>query len=37
MYEELAYEGYGPAGVAVMVEGTTDNKNRTASEIRKIL
>jgi YebC/PmpR family DNA-binding regulatory protein len=36
MYEEIAYEGYGPGGVAVMVEGTTDNKNRTASEIRKI-
>lgn len=35
-YEELVYEGYGPAGVAVMVEVTTDNKNRTASEIRKI-
>ena len=30
------YEGYGPAGVALMVEGTTDNKNRTASEMRKI-
>lgn len=36
MYEELMYEGYGPAGVAIMVEGTTDNKNRTASEIRKV-
>lgn len=36
VYEELVYEGYGPGGVAVMVEGTTDNKNRTASEIRKI-
>jgi len=36
IYEELMYEGYGPAGGALMVEGTTDNKNRTASEIRKI-
>ena len=36
MYEELMYEGYGPAGVALLVEITTDNKNRTASEVRKI-
>ncbi len=36
IYEEIAYEGYGPGGVAVMLDGTTDNKNRTASEIRKI-
>ncbi|MDR1941733.1 MAG: YebC/PmpR family DNA-binding transcriptional regulator, partial [Endomicrobium sp.] len=36
VYEEMSYEGYGPAGVALMVEITTDNKNRTASEIRKI-
>lgn len=36
MYEEVAYEGYGPGGVALIVEGTTDNKNRTASEMRKI-
>ncbi len=35
-YEELTYEGYGPAGVALIVEATTDNKNRTASDIRKI-
>jgi YebC/PmpR family DNA-binding regulatory protein len=35
-YEELVYEGYGPSGVAVMVEATTDNKNRTAGEIRRI-
>jgi len=35
VYEEITYEGYGPGGVAVMVEATTDNKNRTASEIRK--
>lgn len=33
-YEELTYEGYGPAGVAVIVETTTDNRNRTASELR---
>jgi YebC/PmpR family DNA-binding regulatory protein len=35
-YEELVYEGYGPSGVALMVEVTTDNKNRTAGEIRRI-
>jgi len=35
IYEEISYEGYGPGGVAVMLEATTDNKNRTASEIRK--
>jgi YebC/PmpR family DNA-binding regulatory protein len=35
-YEELVYEGYGPAGVAVIVKVTTDNKNRSASEIRRI-
>jgi YebC/PmpR family DNA-binding regulatory protein len=33
-YEELTYEGYGPGGVAVMVEVLTDNKKRTISEIR---
>src|SRR5699024_1928877 len=33
-FEELIYEGYGPGGTAVMVEVLTDNKNRTASEIR---
>ncbi len=33
-YEELTYEGYGPGGVAVMVEVLTDNKNRTLAEIR---
>lgn len=32
--EELVYEGYGPGGVAVLVECTTDNRNRTASEVR---
>jgi len=35
-YEEVTYEGYGPAGVAVMVEVMTDNKNRTVAEIRHI-
>jgi YebC/PmpR family DNA-binding regulatory protein len=35
-YEELIYEGYGPSGVAVMVDTTTDSKNRTAGEIRRI-
>lgn len=34
--EEFAYEGYGPGGVALMVEVVTDNKNRTSAEIRKI-
>src|SRR5689334_20118703 len=33
-YEELNYEGYGPGGVALLVEATTDNKNRTVAEIR---
>ncbi len=35
-YEELTYEGYGPGGVAVMVEIMTDNRNRTAGEVRYI-
>ena len=35
-YEEVFYEGYGPEGVAIYVECLTDNKNRTASEIRSI-
>lgn len=35
-YEEVIYEGYGPAGVAVMLEATTDNRNRTTAELRKI-
>jgi len=34
--EELIYEGYGPGGVAIIVEATTDNKNRTAADIRSI-
>src|SRR5512145_250541 len=33
-YEDFTMEGYGPGGVAVLVEGTTDNRNRTVSEIR---
>lgn len=33
-YEEITYEGYGPGGVAVIVEVLTDNRNRTASEVR---
>ncbi len=33
-YDEVRYEGYGPGGVAVIVESLTDNRNRTASEIR---
>ncbi len=35
-YEEMIFEGYGPGGVAIMVEATTDNKNRTVSEVRHI-
>ena len=35
-YEEIVYEGYGPGGVAVLVEAATDNRNRTASEVRSI-
>lgn len=35
-YEELRYEGYGPGGVAVMADIMTDNRNRTASEVRHI-
>ncbi|MBI5153870.1 YebC/PmpR family DNA-binding transcriptional regulator, partial [Candidatus Poribacteria bacterium] len=35
-FEQLTYEGYAPAGVAVMVEITTDNKNRAAAEVRHI-
>ncbi len=35
-YEEVVYEGYGPGGVAIMVEAMTDNKNRTVAEIRHI-
>ena len=35
-YEELTYEGYGPSGVAVLVECATDNRNRTVAELRNI-
>src|SRR5438876_10299011 len=35
-FEEIVYEGYAPSGVAVIVEAATDNKNRTAAEIRSI-
>jgi YebC/PmpR family DNA-binding regulatory protein len=35
-YEEVLYEGYGPAGVAVLCDILTDNRNRTAGEVRKI-
>ncbi|MBW1616909.1 MAG: YebC/PmpR family DNA-binding transcriptional regulator [Deltaproteobacteria bacterium] len=36
-YEEISYEGYGPGGAAVLIESLTDNKNRTAADIRHIL
>lgn len=35
-FEEIVYEGYGPGGVALIVEAATDNKNRTAAEVRSI-
>jgi YebC/PmpR family DNA-binding regulatory protein len=35
-FEEIVYEGYGPGGVAVLVEAATDNKNRTAADVRSI-
>lgn len=35
-YEEIVYEGYGPNGVAIIVNATTDNRNRTASDVRHI-
>ncbi|MDQ7079268.1 MAG: YebC/PmpR family DNA-binding transcriptional regulator [Paracoccaceae bacterium] len=35
-YEEIRYEGYGPEGVAIIVEAMTDNRNRTASSVRSI-
>ena len=35
-FEEIVYEGYGPGGVAVLVEAQTDNRNRTAGEVRSI-
>jgi YebC/PmpR family DNA-binding regulatory protein len=36
-YEEVTYEGYGPGGVALLIETLTDNKNRTVGEIRHLL
>ena len=36
-YESVVYEGYGPSGVAVIVEALTDNRNRTAPEVRHLL
>ena len=33
-YEEVTYEGYGPSGIAIIVKALTDNKNRTASNVR---
>jgi len=36
-FEECVYEGYGPAGVAILVEALTDNKNRTVGEVRHML
>ncbi|MBC9785673.1 YebC/PmpR family DNA-binding transcriptional regulator [Heliobacterium chlorum] len=35
-YEEIVYEGYGPGGVAIMIEAMTDNRNRTAGEVRHL-
>jgi len=35
-YEEITFEGYGPGGAAILVETTTDNRNRTVSDIRHI-
>ena len=35
-YEEITYEGYGPNGVAVIVQASTDNKNRTAADVRHV-
>ena len=35
-YEEVTYEGYGPNGVAVIVEASTDNRNRTAADVRHV-
>ena len=35
-FEEIVYEGYGPGGIAILVEAQTDNRNRTAAEVRSI-
>ena len=37
IYEEISYEGYGPGGIALLIDVLTDNKNRTTAEIRNIL
>jgi len=36
-FEEIVYEGYGPGGVAILIEAATDNRNRTAADVRSIL
>jgi transcriptional/translational regulatory protein YebC/TACO1 len=36
-YEEITYEGYGPGGIAILMESLTDNRNRTTGELRHIL
>lgn len=36
-YEEVTYEGYGPGGVALFIDGLTDNRNRTVAEVRHLL
>lgn len=36
-YEEVSYEGYGPGGVALLIDTLTDNKNRTTAEVRRVL
>ena len=36
VYEEISYEGYGPKGVAIMIDTLTDNKNRTTAELRNL-
>src|SRR2546423_14635904 len=36
-YEEITYEGYGPGGVALLIEAVTDNRNRTVAEIRHMI
>jgi YebC/PmpR family DNA-binding regulatory protein len=36
-YEEMLYEGYGPGGAAILIEALTDNKNRTAGDVRHVL
>ena len=35
-YEEITYEGYGPSGVAIIANASTDNKNRTAADVRHV-